>query len=53
MREKVTPLTKEQASRTVMLEETRADLIEKALALTEAQAEYVTRRLLCLLQSGN
>ena len=36
-----------------MLEETRADLIEKALALTEAQAEYVTRRLLCLLQSGN
>lgn len=53
VREKVTPLTKEQASRTVMLEETRADLIEKALALTEAQAEYVIRRLLCLLQNEN
>lgn len=33
MREKVTPLTKEQTSRTVMLEETRADM---ASALAEA-----------------
>lgn len=43
-------LTKEQSSHIVTLVEVYTELIEKVLALTEAQAEYVLRRLQCLLQ---
>lgn len=46
-------LTKEQSSHTITLEEVHTELIEEVLALTEAQAEYVIRRLLCLLQNEN
>lgn len=53
MEEKLLALTKEQYSHTVILEEVHTELIEKVLALTEEQAEYVIRRLLCLLQNEN
>lgn len=53
MKEKLGALTKDQTTRTVTVEELREELIEKVLALTEAQTEYVLRRLQCLLQSEN